>query len=50
MSTIFTIVGFVLFAAALLSGAILSQSDWHQDSAASREPLDTDGETKSPAP
>ena len=43
MSTIVTIIGFVLFAAAMLTGAILAQSDY---AAVSR---DRDGATKNPA-
>ena len=49
MSTLLTIAGFVLFAAAMLTGAILAQSDWQQYAAASREAFDMDGATKSPA-
>ena len=49
MSNIPLIIGLVLFAAVTLTGAILAQSDWRQYAAASRETLDMDSVSKSPA-
>ena len=41
MASVFTILGYVLFAAATLSGAVLAHSDWRQY-AASSEAAQTD--------